>query len=353
MADNDNIRDLMPPNDPTHEEIEEFSDTHSLVDNLNEKPEVKIQVNHKSRLNTTSSENKNDLLYVKRTQESRLSLIANKESDAFLKLLKDYWTWHYNDILDDAIKLLLSIDLGWEDIPQLTTPPIGEVISPLGYALAQNDEVVRDAALQVLDVTIPIPKGTALIGNERTPIEIAEYEIGVYPVTNAQYFRFILETGYSPPKEWMESETLSYEIYGFKGDHPVVWISCVDAEEYAKFVGGRLPTFPEWQYAARGSDDRLFPWGNEIDKPRCNTIELGADSTTPVGAFKEGISPFGIYDLVGNVWEWTDTPYDEKEAFRVACGGAWYYNHDYSTCVSYDFFSKDYAEFVIGFRIAR
>ena len=294
------------------------------------------------------------MLYdVKRTNESRLSLIANKSSDAFQKLLNDYWIWSYDDSLNDAIKFLLSIDLGWEETPQLTTPPIGEIISPLGHALSHNDKDVRDAALQVLDVTIPIPKGTVLIGNEGDSVEIDEFEIGVYPVTNAQYFKFILETGYSPPKEWMEYQTLSFEVYGLKGDHPVVWISCEDAKEYAKFIGGRLPSFPEWQYAARGTDDRLFPWGYEIDKPRCNTIELGADSTTPVGTFNEGISPFGIYDMVGNVWEWTDTPYDEKGIFRVACGGAWYYNHDYSTCISYDFFSKDYAEFVIGFRIAR
>ena len=91
-----------------------------------------------------------------------------------------------------------------------------------------------------------------------------------------------------------ESPNLSYEIYGQKGDHPVVWVNCEDAEEYAKYVGGRLPSFTEWQYAARGNDDRMFPWGYEIDKPRCNTVELGANDTTPVGAFKEGISPLDV-----------------------------------------------------------
>ena len=75
-------------------------------------------------------------------------------------------------------------------------------------------------------------------------------------------------------------------------------------------------------------------------------------TTTPVVSFRDGVSPFGCYDMVGNVWEWTDTPYDDERNFRVACGGAWYYNHDYSTCTSYDFFSNGYAEFVIGFRIA-
>ncbi len=293
------------------------------------------------------------LLDVKKPEASRIALIESGTPDAFQQLLRDYWTWHYNDSVHDAGKLLLGTDLGWERVPQLTTPPVGEVISPLGYALTHVETEVRKAALQVLDITVYVPAGTALIGEEGTPLEIEEFEIGVYPVTNAQYYRFVKETGYKPPTEWQDRNELSYEGYALKGDHPVVWVSCEDAEAYANYVGGRLPSFAEWQYAARGTDDRLFPWGYEIDKPRCNTTELGAEGTTPVGAFKDGISPFGCYDMIGNVWEWTSTPYDDEKAFRVACGGAWYYNHDYSTCTSFDFFSTNYAEFVIGFRIAR
>ena len=231
---------------------------------------------------------------------------------------------------------------------QLTTPPVGEVISPLGYALAYEDQEVRNAALHVLDVTVNIPAGTAYIGEENAPLEMDGFEIGVYPVTNAQYQRFVQETGHTPPQDWVDG------LYpANRGDHPVVWVTCEDAEAYARYIGGRLPTFAEWQYAARGADDRLFPWGHDIDKPRCNTAELGAGTTTPVVSFRDGSSLFGCYDMVGNVWEWTDTPYDDEGSFRVACGGAWYYNHDYSTCTSYDFFSNGYAEFVIGFRIAR
>lgn len=293
------------------------------------------------------------LLDVKKPKASRIALTESDSPDAFQQLLRDYWTWHYDDSLYDAVKLLLSTDLGWENGPHLLTPPVGEVISSLGSALAHTEKEVRAAALQILDITVCVPAGPALIGEECTPLEIDEFEIGVYPVTNAQYYQFVQETGYTPPKEWEGRAELSYESYALKGDHPVVWVSCEDAEAYANYVSGRLPSFAEWQSAARGTDDRLFPWGYEIDTPRCNTAELGADGTTPVGAFKDGTSPFGCYDMVGNVWEWTNTPYDEEETFRVACGGAWYYSHDYSTCTSFDFFSTNYAEFVIGFRIAR
>lgn len=287
-------------------------------------------------------------LNITRPKETRIALAGSDEPEAFQKLLREYWHWHFNDTLSEAARLLLTIELGWEEMPQNLMPPVGELISPLGYALAHQDEQVRNAAMQVLDATVRIPAGTALIGEDCAPLEIDAYEMSVYPVTNAQYQRFVVDTGREPPQDWTDG---TYPEN--RADHPVVWVTCEDAEAYTDYARGRLPTFPEWHYAARGVDDRLFPWGYEIDKPRCNTAELGAEGTTPVGTFRDGVSPFGCYDMVGNVWEWTGTPYDDARNFRVACGGAWYYNHDYSTCTSYDFFSHAYAEFVIGFRLAR
>ncbi len=294
-----------------------------------------------------AARNGENILNITRPRESRLALIERDDVEALQKLLSDYWLWHFDATLSDAARLLLSLELGWEKMQPLTTPPVGEIFSPLGYALGHTDEQVRNAALKVLAATVRIPKGNARIGEDGTPLEIDEFEMAVYPVTNAHYYQFVRETGTEPPCDWVDG---TYPKH--KGDHPVVWVTYEDAELFARYAGGRLPTFPEWQYAARGHDDRRFPWGNEIDKPRCNTAELGAMGTTPVGAFPDGISPFGTYDMIGNVWEWTDTAYDDAAQFRVACGGAWYYNHDYSMCTSYDFFSTGYAEFVIGFRIA-
>ncbi len=301
-------------------------------------------------MESTNGASTKNILNITKPKESRTALLKSIESgapQAFQRLLQDYWTWHFDESLWEAARLLLSADLGWETTPQLTTPPVGEVISPLGYALVQEDKNVRDAAMQALDATVYISPGIVFLGEEHIPLDIDEFTIGVYPVTNAQYQRFVQDTGHTPPQDWRDDRYPEH-----RGDHPVVWVTYEDAAAYARYMGARLPTFQEWQYAARGTDDRLFPWGSEIDKPRCNTAELGAGTTTPVVAFREGASPFGCYDMVGNVWEWTDTTYDDAGNFRVACGGAWYYNHDYSTCTSYDFFSNQYAEFVIGFRIA-
>ncbi|MBI1923042.1 SUMF1/EgtB/PvdO family nonheme iron enzyme [Candidatus Poribacteria bacterium] len=281
-------------------------------------------------------------------REARVALAKSDDPAALRSLLASYWTWHFDDSLSEAARVLLAADLGWEEMPNLTTPPVGEVISPLGYALAHEDPRLRDAAFQVLDRMVDIPAGEVLIGEDLTSLWVDGFQIGRYPVTNAQYQRFIRETGYKPPQSW-DGDAYPEK----KGDHPVTYVSCEDAEAYAAWAGCRLPAFEEWERAGRGSDGRQFPWGNEIDKPRCNTSELGAGGTTPVGAFPEGISPFGCYDMVGNVWEWTSTWYDDEQHFRVVRGGAWFYTHDLSTCTRFDFFSKEYAEFVIGFRLAR
>ena len=282
-------------------------------------------------------------------RKARIALAQSDDPEALQQLLKQYWTWHFEESLTDAARLLLATNLGWEQMRPLITPPIGEVISPLGHALNHADQSIRDAAFQVLDNMVDVPAGEVLIGEELTPLWVEGFQIARYPVTNAQYQRFIQETGHRQPQSWEDG---AYPEK--KGDHPVVEVSCEDAEAYAAWTGSRLPAFEEWERTARGDHGDIFPWGNEIDKPRCNTVELGAGGTTPVGAFPDGGSPFGCYDMLGNVWEWTSTWYDENNPhFRVVRGGAWYYNHDYSTCTSYDFFSKEYTEFVIGFRIAR
>jgi formylglycine-generating enzyme required for sulfatase activity len=141
---------------------------------------------------------------------------------------------------------------------------------------------------------------------------LPDYYIARTPVTNAQYRAFVQATECQPPEQWKSGTPPKG-----KGDHPVTWISWHDAVAYCEWLAEvtrrpyRLPSEAEWEKAARGTDGRLYPWGDEWDAERCNTLETGCEGTTPVSAYEGlGESPYGCVDMAGNVWEWTGSLYD-------------------------------------------
>jgi formylglycine-generating enzyme required for sulfatase activity len=150
------------------------------------------------------------------------------------------------------------------------------------------------------------------------------YAIAQTPVTNAQFAEFLKASRYQPPqsqnflKHWIRAAP----PLG-KEDHPVVYVDMDDARAYARWSGKRLATEEEWQYAAQGPDSRKYPWGDEMGINRCNRGETGG--TTHVRAFPDGRSPFGVYDLCGNVWEWTESERsDGRTRFCIVRGGSFY-----------------------------
>jgi iron(II)-dependent oxidoreductase len=137
-----------------------------------------------------------------------------------------------------------------------------------------------------------------------------------YPVTNRQYASFMKATGHKPPLFWNDPTWN-------KPDYPVVGICYRDAEAYAQWAGKRIPTEEEWERAARGTDERLWPWGNEFGLKNCNSREWNAGRTTEVGMFPAGVSPVGALDMAGNVWEFTTGNW---ENFGKALRGGSYKN---------------------------
>lgn len=155
-------------------------------------------------------------------------------------------------------------------------------------------------------------------------VYLDSFYIDKYEVTNKQFKQFVDATGYITDaeregwgylwegwNEWPRPRGASWRApHGHgssirrKDNHPVVQVSYNDALAYLKWAGKRLPTEAEWEKASRGVDGRLYPWGNRWDPTRLNSWEAGPHRTTPVGSYPKGVSPYGAYDMVGNVWEW-------------------------------------------------
>ena len=127
------------------------------------------------------------------------------------------------------------------------------------------------------------------------------FYIDRYEVTNIQYKHFLESTGHSPPIGWKNDTYPEGE-----DNFPVVFVSCLDANAYARWIGRRLPREDEWEKAARGADGYQWPWGDKFYAHRCNTREGGKNKTMPVGSYLNGANAFGVLDLAGNVWEWVD-----------------------------------------------
>lgn len=151
-------------------------------------------------------------------------------------------------------------------------------------------------------------------GNE--PIWLPTFYIDVYPVTNAEYARFVAATGYALPQHWEEGQYPKHP-----SDHPVVFVTWNDAAAYAEWAGKSLPSGQQWEKAARGTRGTVYPWGDQPTPAKCNVRENGVGSTTVVDCYQSGVSPYGVFDMCGNIWEWCST--ETKPGRHELKGGAW------------------------------
>ncbi len=154
-------------------------------------------------------------------------------------------------------------------------------------------------------------------------VELEGYFIDRTEVTNRQYREFLDATGYEP--RWSQNFLKHWSGGAYprsEADHPVVYVDFHDAKAYCAWRGGDLPTEEQWQYAAQGTDGRLFPWGDEWDPTRAN---VGSTGTRAVGSYPSGASPHGVLDMTGNVAEMTDSFQDDGwHWFSYLRGGSWF-----------------------------
>lgn len=183
-------------------------------------------------------------------------------------------------------------------------------------------------------------------------VEVSPFYLGQHEVTVAEYRRFKPSHEPSAP-----------------GNHPVTHVSWFDAMTYAAWLGGSLPTEAQWEFAARGTTGRTYPWGNETPSPRRANYQSGG--AMPVGSFPDGATPDQLYDLAGNVWEWcrdgsspaastalqpnavlVDPVGNMDTSTRVLKGGSYFNDERFLTNARRNFLHPDAAESVVGFRVA-
>lgn len=158
-------------------------------------------------------------------------------------------------------------------------------------------------------------------------IHIDSFYIDKYPVTNAQFKKFLDASHYHPRDDYDFLRGWKNGNYPDGWDNkPVTWVSLEDARAYAKWAGKRLPHEWEWQYAAQGTDGRLYPWGNTWQANNVPVPDTGRTLQSPddVDAHSAGASPFGVVDMVGNVWQWTDEYTDDHTRAAILRGGSYY-----------------------------
>jgi formylglycine-generating enzyme required for sulfatase activity len=320
-------------------------------------------------------------------------------------------TWQQSAGLSPEIVIArASVNSGWlksageliekTSNPQIRAGLLGQIITPHLRMLASlfGDEIEKsDQKPQMVEVgkishllesqlpeiqlemrSVPagkFPMGSSKNANEKFTdgvqhqVELSEFLIGKYEVTVAQYQKYLELTGANQPKYWDDPK------FGIANpNHPVVGVSWHDSVAFAQWLGMRLPTEAEGEFAARawGEPDkngvyqcREYPWGDDLD---LNKVTFNTDGTRPVNAHSVGASYFGVMDLAGNVWEWRNNWYDgegydpanlknpqgsSQGTYRVLRGGSW--------CDTYPVFLRsacrcdtlpEYRYYGVGFRLA-
>jgi formylglycine-generating enzyme required for sulfatase activity len=261
---------------------------------------------------------------------------------------------------------------GWEIVPKsphkIKRPSL--LVIPAGnFLMGTSDEDIKLLQIKESDWAYEWSDNDLFTAEQpQHTVSLPSFEIAQFPVTNAEFYTFIWDKGHRIPRTWP-----GYTFLEGTDDHPVVGVSKTDVEAYIQWLNEktgmlyRLPTEAEWEYTARGEDGRIFPWGNTFDPWRCNTAESMKKGTTSVGFYSPGgDSVYGAADMVGNIWEWTQSlfmpypyrPNTNREEVKpngryVVRGGAWYYSRKLARCAVREGVLQDHLSPSIGFRLAR
>ncbi len=245
-----------------------------------------------------------------------------------------------------------------------------------------KEEVIKELKM------ILIPEGEFIMGSDnpfdnpdqkpKHKVFLSSYRISKYEVTNEMFKAFVMDGGYKRKELWtpegwkfiqenMITHPAGWRVRGFDDPQkPVVGVSWYEAYAFAKWLGMRLPTEAEWEKAARGTDGRVYPWGNEFDASR--VFYKAIARPLRVGSFPSGASPYGVLDMAGNVWEWVwdwygeryyaRSPYKnpkgpENGEYKVVRGGGWGCNRRQMRCAYRRHEKPTWRRLDVGFRVVQ
>jgi len=315
-----------------------------------------VDIHHIVPISEDGPNTGDNLMVVCPTCHARIHRIRNRYNPKQLRMYKERWV--------ELCALGLPLDVRMRQAFNYTQPP-----------QPPEPEIPPD----MIPETLPIPAGPFWMGSDlndaqasanekpRSKLDLAEYQIGRYPVTNAQYACFVQDTDHAPPEHW-DGENVPVGLE----DHPVVNVSHADAVAYCRWLSKvaeehyRLPTEEEWEKAARGGlpQTRRYPWGDKWQDNVCNTEEMGRKGTKSVHEFEQDSqSPFGVVDMAGNVWEWTASWYERYPGsphessnygrkFRVVRGGSWDYSAQSARISCRGRYEPNERRAYLGFRVA-
>ncbi|HZR58861.1 MAG TPA: SUMF1/EgtB/PvdO family nonheme iron enzyme [Terriglobales bacterium] len=257
------------------------------------------------------------------------ALLATKSPSATVKALMDKMSAM-------TAKSLKSFSHEWSFLPQqivqiaATKPPTGTAADMIKIPAA--DFVFRVNGIEIegaddIGVDVQYPWEDSPRRYHAHVMHIDPFWIDQFPVTNGQFKKFLDSTHYHPADDLNFLHDWSNGTYAAgSADKPVTWVSLEDARAYATWAGKRLPHEWEWQYAAQGTDERPYPWGKDWDPSAVPVPDTGRTMRGPdsVTAHPKGASPFGVMDLVGNVWQWTDEFLDDHTRAAIVRGGSYY-----------------------------
>ena len=250
-------------------------------------------------------------------------------------------------ILYSVIELLLGMKkIDWSELVDRqefdSLKEVKELEEFLGEA--SNPEVVTLGKIKNWGEMVTIPEGKFIYQDEKDEedhIFLKEFSIMKFPVTNALY------------KEFDPNHILRFPLYSFLDDHPVIGINFYESLVCALWLGRRLPIEKEWEKSSRGIDGRDYPWGEAMgyQNDYANTCDFVIGKTSSVTEFEQGISPFGCFDMAGNVWEWCVQLHSKGHVIqRVARGGSWLNYMVHSKCAYRNTFNPDERYPACGFR---